>query len=457
MRSLETLTLFFLLTTTILLFIDKKRSRFLVSLIITTVTIIAQYYVGGIRWQLGPCIYLMLAMYIIHRRNNGRLKQHHKALITTWFLVASATPIIIPIFSLPSPEGNYAIGTEVFHWVDSSKSEWFTPENTKDYREIMVQLWYPGVLNQRQTPEPYMDYIKLRTKTIAAAGKLPSFLPSHLNLVETHSYKNLTCINKSSALPVVVFSHGLTGSRYLHQSLFENLASFGYIVAALDHSYDCNLTVFPDGRTADYRSDITGHPDSVKIRKRQIETRSHDIRFVLDQIEKIQSGKIQSSLNGKLNLHSIAVGGHSYGGATAILSAQEDDRIQACFNLDGWINPLPNSSIKMGLNIPIMYMGRPSWNDSDYPNNYSHLKNLMANTTSDKYHLIIKKTMHLDYTDIPLYSPIIKYIMDVGELPHETSISVINQLVKGFLDYHLLNKSDKYFRSILSRPLIINL
>ena len=457
MRSLETLTLLFLLSTISVFFIDKKRFKFLLLLMATIGTLIAQYFIEGLRWQFAPCVYLLIVMYIIHRLNKNSVKLHYRALISIWYVVAAALPIIIPVFSLPTPQGNHAVGTEVFHWVDSSKSEWFTPENLEDYRETMVQFWYPGVLKSKQKPEPYMDYIDLRAVTIAEAGKLPSFLPSHLDLVETNSYKNLQCQSTNENIPVVVFSHGLTGSRFLHQSLFEHLASYGYAVVAIDHSYDCNLTVFPNRRTANYRSGITGHPDSIKIRKQQMITRTDDVLFVLDQLEKIQSSKIRSNLNGRLDLQKIALGGHSYGGATAILSTQRDKRIQSCFALDGWINPLPDSIIENGLNVPIMCMGRPSWKDSDYPSNYSKLDNLMRNTHSVKYYLIIKETLHLDYTDVPLYSPIIKYVVDVGSLPSSISLSSVNQLVKGFLDSHLMNKPHEEFRSILSNPLIVNL
>ena len=454
MLLLETTILFFLLLTILFLFFDKKRLLFLFSLIFTILATITQYYIEGLRWQLFPCVYLLLVIYLIHRFNKRNIKWYFKTLISSWFIVAIILPVVVPVFSLPNPSGNYSIGTEIFHWVDSSRTEWFTPEDQNDYREIMVQIWYPGLPDKSLKPEPYMDFIDLRAKTIAAAGGIPSFLPSHLNLVKTNSYKNLKSA-KIKTLPILIFSHGLTGSRHLHQSLFENLSSFGYAVVALDHSYDCNLTIFPDNRIADYRSNITGHSDSLFIRKKQLETRSNDVLFVLDQLEKIQSGMIYSNLNNKLNLKSVGVGGHSYGGATAILSTQKEERFQVCFALDGWINPLSNSSIEKGLNVPLLYMGRPNWDDSDYPSNYYYLNNLIENSKKSKS-IIIKETLHLDYTDIPIYSPIIKYVMDVGNLSPNISISLVNELVKEFLDHHLLKKSKNNYNILLEHPLVIN-
>ena len=123
--------------------------------------------------------------------------------------------------------------------------------------------------------------------------------------------------------------------------------------------------------------------------------------FVLDKLTEIQSGKIKSMLIGKINLRKIAVGGHSYGGATAILSASRDDRIDACFILDGWINPVPNSIIETGLRKPFFSVGRPEWKDSDYPDNYTYLSELVTNSAKPNYNIAIDKTLHLDYTDIP--------------------------------------------------------
>ena len=297
MRPLETLSLLLLLITLLFLFFDRKRTRFLLLFFLTIILSILQYFIEGHRWQFYIFIYFLPVIYFCHIKQKEHVHAIVKIVFSFWFLLALVVPYIIPIFSLPSPGGKDSVGTETFHWVDSSRLEWFTEEEPNDYREIMVQIWYPGSNHQNIKVEPYMDFIKLRSKTIAAAGKLPSFLPSHLSLVKTNSYFGIPCKNKKSSLPIVVFSHGITGSRHLHQVLFEHLSSQGYVVVALDHSYDCNLTIFPDGKIANYRSEITGHPDSIRIRNQQINTRTKDVLFVLNQITKIHNGNLKSNLN----------------------------------------------------------------------------------------------------------------------------------------------------------------
>ena len=454
MRPLEILSLALLLITIIFLFFRKERTFFLLMLFSTIGTTIAQYFIEGFRWQLNLYIYLLPVVYLCHHIQKENLHFGIKFFIVIWYALAVIIPYSIPIFSLPKPKGESFVGTETFHWVDSSRQEWFTEENVNDFREIMVQFWYPSADNQNKEVEPYMDFIELRSKTIAEAGNLPSFLPSHLNLVKTNSYSKIACNTQQGGLPAVVFSHGITGSRHLHQALFENLASHGYIVVALDHSYDSNLTIFPDGRIADYRSEITGHPDSVNIRRNQMNTRTKDVGFVLNQLTKIHSGKIKSSLNYKIDLNKLAVGGHSYGGATAIQSAKVDKRIKACFIFDGWINPIPDSTIATGLEKPLLSIGRPSWENSDYPDNYGFLKRIILNSSGPSQNIIIKETLHLDYTDIPFYSPIIKHIMDVGNLSPSLLQDLINELTLTFLETYLSENPIRNFKNILNNELI---
>ena len=184
-------------------------------------------------------------------------------------------------------------------------------------------------------------------------------------------------------------------------------------------------------------------------------TRGSDISFIIDQLEKLQHGSIKSTLNGKLDLQKIAVAGHSYGGSTATVAAHKDDRIKACAVLDSWLSPVPEPIISSGMHVPFLFMGRPSWEGSDYPGNYLKLDRVMAHSSVPKYRLVIKKTLHLDYTDIPLFSPIIGYVMSVGDLSPGVSLPLVNRLVYGFLDKHLTGRNEKIFDETLMNDLII--
>ena len=452
MRPFEILTLILATGSFVALKTHQKRKVFLYLLFITSLCSILQYYFEGSRWQFTPITYSLPLMYIFHKVSNQSLTPLKSSFLIFMLVSGFILSSTIPVFQLPNPGGPHKIGTHTFHWVDSLRYERFTHEDTTDFREIIIQTWFPVKSIQELEPEPYLDFIEIRGSTMAAAAGLPSFLPGYLNYIKSNSFKSAVCIEKN--MPVLIFSHGITGSRHLHQAMFEFFASRGYVVFAPDHSYDANITIFPNKKIADYRSEITGHPDSVNVRKAQMETRTLDISFIINQINKINTGKINSPLERRLDLNSIAVGGHSYGGATATNAAYNDARVKACFNLDGWISPLPEEVIKNGIKTPFLFIGRPSWENSDYPDNYKRLKVLFDNSQKPKYRLVLKKTKHLDYTDIPLYSPIVKYVIDVGDIPASKSTFILNNLVYEFLEKELIKSRDNNFDTVLSEKLI---
>jgi len=454
MRPFEILTLILIAGTLTALFTHKERKIFLYLLFAAIGAMILQYFLEGQRWQFALAVYLLPALYIFHLFQKTKINTVTRGFLSVWFSFSVLLPWIIPVFTLPNPSGPYDVGTETFHWVDSTRLEWFTDENPNDVREIIVQIWYPAYKNAEMNPEPYLDFIDLRAKTLAGAGAIPEFFPGHLNHIYTNSFKNIPIIKSDQLMPVVIFSHGITGTRHLHQAMYEFLVSRGFIVIAPDHSFDANLTIFPDGHLADYRSNITGHTDSVNVRKMQMNTRVADISFILDQLNKIQSGEIGSQINAKIDLERIAVGGHSYGGSTATVASQRDDRVKACFVLDSWISPIPEETIDDGVHVPFLFMGRPTWDGSDYPGNYPRLDSLIAHSSNPKYRLIIKGTKHLDYSDIPLFSPIIGYVLDVGSIPAVLTVSLINELVHGFLVKHLLAESDHSFDDFINNELV---
>ena len=453
MKPFEIITILLTAGSLLSLFFYRRSGPFLYLLFLASIAAIVQYLADGLRWQMLAAIYIMPAMFITYKYEV--LNRFTRAILGVWFLISAFIPWAVPIFTMPAPKGDFPTGSETFHWVDSSRLEWFTHEKGEDVREIMVQAWYPCEKSNSIDPNSYMDFMNLRSKTLASAGKIPAFLPSHLDMIITNTRNNVDCSEKLAKYPVFIFSHGITGSRHLHQVLFEHLASKGYVVFAPDHSFDANLAIFPDGKIADYRSEITGHPDSILIREKQINTRAFDIGFIIDQIRKIETGIIDSKLSGRLDLDRVALGGHSYGGATAVLASYNHEIVKACVVLDGWISPIPDKVISEGIHVPFLFMGRPSWDDSDYPGNYERLADLIAHSSNEEYDLRINRTLHLDYTDIPLMSPLVKHVMDVGDLDPSTTLSLINDLVLGFLEIHLLERDEKGLKKALDNNLLI--
>lgn len=257
---------------------QNVRSLALLSFMILGVHLILE----GYRWQMWPAYLLFAFLFFSHLK---RFRTLPKLGLLSWWTLAVFLPVAVPIPNLPVPSGPFSVGTVTYHWVDSTRAEWFT-EDQSDVRELMVQLWYPADEETKGSRAAYLDHVPLRAKAVGERVGLPAFMIQHLKLVKSRSREIAPPADRGNPFPLLIFSHGLGGMKGQNTILMEELASHGYIVVAMDHPFDANMTVFPaapdspDGRMADYRSAIPdGTPDSVwlEIRNRQLKTRIADV------------------------------------------------------------------------------------------------------------------------------------------------------------------------------------
>ena len=105
-------------------------------------------------------------------------------------------------------------------------------------------------------------------------------------------------------VPVLIFSHGLSSSPEDSAKRAIHLASYGYVVAMPQHP----------GSDIRYTEDfITGYNREV-FDLQEFINRPQDISFVLDELTRLN----EQEYGGKLNLESVGVFGHSFGGYTAL-------------------------------------------------------------------------------------------------------------------------------------------
>jgi pimeloyl-ACP methyl ester carboxylesterase len=215
----------------------------------------------------------------------------------------------------------------------------------------MVYIWYPADVGRDAVPAPYIPHFAQVENAVGVAslkGDLgPAYDPIKSGRLRSHSVENARCHPSQRPYPVLVFSHGFGESSLTYASLLEDLASHGYIVAAIEHPYDCSSVVFPGGRTVPFAKAAwdaaKAKPDgAVRYQIAQIPTRAADIRFVVDKLGGSDGAAMPGAiLRGHLDLRRLGVFGHSLGGMAAARACEDDARIGAVMNQDSDYEGVP--------------------------------------------------------------------------------------------------------------------
>ncbi|MBB3113369.1 putative dienelactone hydrolase [Paenibacillus phyllosphaerae] len=370
-----------------------------------------------------------------------------------------------PVFQLPEPTGEFKVGTQTFHLVDTDREEIFNEANDGK-RELMVQVWYPAQAGTgRYAPfvpdTPILQYM-------AADYGLPGFTFQHMKYVSSHAYTGAEVSSEQTTYPLILANPGNGSSRFLHTSQAENLASHGYIVAVIDHTYNTFATEFPDGRITTSTTNDLFSPDqdyrtSRGNRDKLGKVLTDDVAFTLDQFELIQSGQLPSRLKGKIDLNHVGVFGHSIGGATAY-DASYDSRIAAGIDLDGGLYRLRDRD---NLRKPFLFINSESyfdnlkrvsdnrvytdaelnrmgstreWEDQVTEDKKLELKRMRETVDVGGEVLYIDDTEHFNFADVQFISPIFNMLGITGKIAPERANSVINAYMLDFFDMYLKNQ-----------------
>ena len=250
---------------------------------------------------------------------------------------------VSPIFKpFPEPTGQFSVGTTVMEFNDTSRKEIYS-ENPNDTRTLVVRFFYPTNAIENLEKYPYLgtkmpyfeQHISSQYHLTHATSKLL------LRNIETHSFTNAPLSTEQQSYPIILFSHGGFGypsDAYL--TILENLASHGYIVAAIDHAYFNGLTLFANGKVVTDQK-LSNQFNKMNQQEQKtflttiVETFKADMKFAIDELEKLNQNQ-NSIFYHYLNLNQIAAMGHSAGGTASIEFCRNDNRCKAAIDLDGW-------------------------------------------------------------------------------------------------------------------------
>jgi len=255
--------------------------------------------------------------------------------------------------TLLSPAGPYGVGRLLFHWQDVSRPEVLSTKSG-DKREVGVWVWYPATMDSGRQTAPYIEQLE------ALAKALSSDEVSLARAIQTHAIPDATPSMSPKDFPVLIFSPGAGSIPALYSSFCEELASHGYLVAAIDHPYDDLAVRLSDGRVIKQAKEPSGGEELLRYQRDRIRVRLDDVRFVLNQLKRVQDGELDSLFRGRLDLSRVGVFGHSRGGMTATEACMKDQRVKACANFDGVVSAMPAyDDVGRGPAQPFLFVEKP--------------------------------------------------------------------------------------------------
>lgn len=321
------------------------------------------------------------------------------------FFFALLAAFFFPDYHLIPVTGEYEVATATYTYTDENRLETYTDAGEK--RQLTVSFYYPQAIE--------------------------------------------------SKCPLVVFSHGGMGIRASNTSLYHELASWGYVVCSLDHTYQCLYSRDAGGHTTfisrDYMhalssEDAEADPEkSYECYSEWMKIRMGDLDFVIDYILEQAAGGNEEEVYRLVDVAKIAVMGHSLGGAAALGIGRTRSDISAV----------------MALESPFMFdiigveKGEFIWNEEEYPiavlnvysdsawpllnrrRQYAENNKLLAAPDADTFNAYIQGTGHFTLTDLALRSPLLARILNgrAGTTETEYCLQTVNRLALDFFDCYL--------------------
>ncbi|KAG1680711.1 Platelet-activating factor acetylhydrolase 2, cytoplasmic [Nymphon striatum] len=316
----------------------------------------------------------------------------------------------------PLPTGSYVVAC----------TDIMTPAKHESQFGSFVRLFYPAdgdaIINySSQWPqwipdsmylEGFADFLKMRSSVFRPTYKLL------VGSVYIPAIWNGPVHRKLTNCPVVVFSHGLGGSRTAYSTICTELASYGFVVAAVEHrdksaaiSYNlldadqsvrrdqeplksveevsndnkCNepcksvdvrdtqdsTKIFPRSLKHDWIrfQQLSKDDNAYQIRNNQVHQRAEECALALDLLESLNKGEfvdnlldngqsLQTTFTNLMDLSRASIIGHSFGGATVLKTlSREKNRFSVGICLDSYMFPVEEEvEMLKSLTQPLLFI-----------------------------------------------------------------------------------------------------
>jgi predicted dienelactone hydrolase len=448
------------------------------------------------RWQggIGAVVALvLLAVLLVNRLRKAPSRTGIPFVSGPVFTLLGAVAVLalvqFPVSPLPKPSGPYPVGVRAFEVADASRPGVFGAKPGEP-RRLLVRVWYPAASVAGLKPRPYFDAreTKSTARTLGGFVGFPPFF-TYVRHVRTHSYEDAPLRAGTARFPVVFYSHGYTSFLSQNTVLMEDLASHGYVVFSVQHTYDSAATAFLDGTVAPFDPKIAAaareKPDPAQekaqfqalagatpdarldgyLKLREIaqagnarllqsgEVWAADRIFLHDQLQKGAVPQPIREIAAAGDLDRVGEMGMSFGGATTGTVCVIDRRCAAGINLDG--GDFPFQAFDTDMPVPFLMfhsdlanfhkaLHAPANTPKRSFNEFSYESFARAGTHPDLYRVSLKGAQHLGISDFSLFMrrPVRDALL--GTTPSTVMVGAQNAFVRGFFDRYLRGQANGF-------------
>ena len=304
-------------------------------------------------------------------------------LLNLWLATTASSSLVVP-----QPKGPYGVSITNLEFVDTGRTD---PYTGAAVRKLPISLISPTSSSSDCEPVQQMYMPN------ATALYWESYFESTYDLPLRDTISQITLslckpLRSEKGHPLLFFSHGDGISRQLYHIILSNIAAQGFNVVSIDHPGQTSFEQFQDG-SVQYGQNFTNDEATLTT---AVNVRVDDIRFILDQFA--CKGSHHHAHIPKLDTTSVAIFGHSLGGAAALASIAADKRFIGGADLDGSIHGVPLTET---ITKPFLFFARdlPSPHDQSSDPTWAAV---WQNLKGSKWQFKIKGSAHGTYEDLPL-------------------------------------------------------
>jgi dienelactone hydrolase len=247
------------------------------------------------------------------------------------------------LFSEFDASGPFALGLVRLHSKSPSRKDPFL-NDTNTPRELVVNVYYPAEDYAGSQQLPYIEDTMLSNiQLLQPAG---GYHERPFNQIYLGVLKNPPVSKAKKTFPLIVFSPGSGSPPEFYMGIIRELVSNGFIVAGINHVYDSEVSVFPDG-TVKHRDPIADEFLNKTLHQGD-DFQGKLIGIISEDIAQALNCLKEAQLKEHFDFSRVGMLGHSLGGMAVTHQCLNNELCHAGVNMDGALLGGPSSVLQSG-------------------------------------------------------------------------------------------------------------